>query len=50
MTNRAHKLAFRLSKAFDTSAASWLNQQVHCDLWVAEQSAGNIKVKQLVAA
>ena len=32
------------------TAESWLNQQVQYDLWVAEQSAGNIKVKQLVAA
>ena len=43
-------MAIRLSKAFDTSAESWLNQQIQYDLWVAEQSAGKIKVKQLVAA
>ena len=44
------EMAIRLSKAFDTSAESWLNQQVQYDLWVAERSAGKIKVKQLVAA
>lgn len=44
------EMAIRLSKAFDTSAESWLNQQIQYDLWVAERSAGKIKVKQLVAA
>ena len=44
------EMAIRLSKAFDTSAESWLNQQIQYDLWVAERSASKIKVKQLVAA
>ncbi len=44
------EMAIRLSKAFDTTAESWLNQQVQHDLWVAQKSAGKIKVKQLVAA
>ena len=44
------EMAIRLSKAFDTSPESWLNQQVQYDLSVAERSAGKIKVKQLVAA
>ena len=43
------EMAIRLSKAFDTSAESWLNQQIRYDLWIAEQSAGRLKVKRLVA-
>ena len=41
------EMAIRLGKAFGTSAESWLNQQVQYDLWVAEQTVGDIKVKQL---
>ena len=41
------EMAIRLAKAFGTSAESWLNQQVQYDLWVAEQTVGEIKVKQL---
>ena len=44
------EMAIRLSKAFDNSAESWLNQQTQYDLWVAQQAAGKIKVKQLVTA
>ncbi len=44
------EMAIRLAKAFGTSAESWLNQQVQYDLWVAEQNAGNLKVKRLYAA
>ena len=44
------EMAIRLSKAFDTSAESWLNQQMHYDLWTAEQSLGDIKVRSLSAA
>lgn len=44
------EMAIRLSKAFGTSAESWLNQQVQYDLWLAEQNAKNIKVKDLSAA
>ena len=44
------EMAIRLSKAFDTSPESWLNQQIQYDLWVAQRSASKIKVKQLVAA
>jgi addiction module HigA family antidote len=32
------EMAVRLSIAFDTSAESWLNQQVQYDLWHAERS------------
>ena len=44
------EMAIRLSKAFDTSAESWLNQQVQYDLWLAEKKSKNIDVKQLSAA
>ena len=44
------EMAIRLSKAFDTTAESWLNQQIQYDLWVARKTAGRIRVKQLVAA
>ena len=44
------EMAIRLSMAFDTSAESWLNQQVQYDLWVAEKSIGKIKVERLSAA
>ena len=30
------EMAIRLSKAFDTSAESWLSQQAQYDLWVAD--------------
>lgn len=43
------ELALRLSKAFDTSAESWLNQQMHHDLWVAEQNVGKLNVERLSA-
>ncbi len=43
-------MAIRLSKAFGTSAESWLHQQMQYDLWVAEQAAGDIRVKKLSAA
>ena len=44
------EVAIRLGKAFDTSAESWLNQQMQYDLWQAEQSVGEIKVKRLSVA
>jgi addiction module HigA family antidote len=44
------EMAIRLSKAFGTSAESWLNQQSQYDLWVAEKSLGKIKVERLSAA
>ncbi|MFQ5923972.1 MAG: HigA family addiction module antitoxin [Anaerolineales bacterium] len=44
------EMAIRLSIAFDTSAESWLNQQVQYDLWVARRRARNLKVKKLSAA
>jgi len=44
------EMALRLSIAFDTTAESWLAQQVQYDLWHAEQSCGRLHVERLSAA
>ena len=44
------EMAIRLAKAFDTSAESWLNQQMQYDLFQAHKTIGNVKVKRLSAA
>jgi antitoxin HigA-1 len=44
------EMAIRLSKAFGTSAESWLNQQMQYDLWLAERSMRDVKVQVLSAA
>jgi addiction module HigA family antidote len=44
------EMALRLSKAFGTTAESWLNQQMHFDLWLAEQQVGDLEVEDLSAA
>ncbi len=44
------EMAIRLSKAFGTSAESWLNQQVQYDLWLAEQNSNDMNVEQLSVA
>jgi antitoxin HigA-1 len=44
------EMAIRLSMAFDTSAESWLNQQVQYDLWLARQRQQEFKVERLLAA
>ncbi len=44
------EMSVRLSLAFDTSAESWLNQQVQYDLWFAEQKREGLKVTRLTAA
>ena len=44
------EMAIRLSMAFDTSAESWLNQQMQYDLWQARQSQQKFKVERLLAA
>ncbi|MEE8349102.1 MAG: HigA family addiction module antitoxin, partial [Acidobacteriota bacterium] len=41
------QMAIRLSIAFDTSAESWLNQQVQYDLWLARNESGSLKVRKL---
>ncbi len=49
-TGISPEMAVRLSIAFDTSAASWLNQQAQYDLWHAEQRRDELKVQKLSAA
>ena len=44
------EMAVRLSIAFDTSAESWLNQQLQYDLWHAEKSRKRLHVARLPAA
>ena len=44
------EMAIRLSIAFDTSAETWLNQQIQFDLWQAEQHRSELKVERLSAA
>jgi addiction module HigA family antidote len=43
------EMAVRLSIAFDTTAESWLNQQVQFDLWIAEKRRKSLKVSRLAA-
>ncbi len=43
------EMAVRLSIAFDTTAESWLNQQVQYDLWLAEKRRKSLKVSRLAA-
>lgn len=44
------EMAVRLSLAFDTTAESWLEQQLQYDLWKAEQKRDTLRVKRLTAA
>jgi addiction module HigA family antidote len=44
------EMAVRLSIAFDTTAESWLNQQIQYDLWNAEQHRKDLQVKRLVTS
>ena len=44
------EMAVRLSIAFDTSAESWLNQQLQYDLWRAERNRKRLRVEKLSAA
>lgn len=48
-TGISPEMAIRLSIAFNTSAESWLNQQVQYDLWLARQSQQEFKVERLIA-
>ena len=43
------EMAVRLSIAFDTTAQSWMNQQLQYDLWQAEQHRDELQVERLVA-
>lgn len=49
-TGISPEMAIRLSIAFNTTAESWLNQQIQYDLWQAEQHRAQLKVKRLSAA
>ena len=44
------EMAIRLSIAFDTTAESWLHQQMQHDLWLAERSRKRLRVRKLAAA
>lgn len=44
------EMAIRLSIAFDTTAESWLHQQMQYDLWLAERSRKRLRVRKMVAA
>lgn len=44
------EMAVRLSIAFDTTAESWLQQQLQFDLWHAEQSRKRLRVRKFRAA
>ena len=41
------EMAMRLSLAFDTTAESWMNQQVQYDLWQARQRRRKLHVTRL---
>lgn len=42
------EMAIRLSIAFNTTAESWLNQQMQYDLWLAERHRNQLRVSKLV--
>ena len=44
------EMAIRLSRAFDTSAESWLNQQMQHDLAQVKKKAKSIVVERFAAA
>jgi len=44
------EMAIRLAKAFDTTPESWMNQQMHYDLWQAQQILGDPDVRKLAVA
>ena len=44
------EMAIRLSIAFNTTAESWLNQQLQYDLWHAERTRKQLHVEKLYAA
>lgn len=49
-TGISPEMAIRLSRAFDTTPESWLEQQMQYDLWKATQKAKSLKVERLVMA
>lgn len=46
-TSITPEMAVRLSIAFDTTAESWMNQQVQYDLWQAEKHRHRFRVTRL---
>jgi len=44
------EMAIRLSVAFNTTAESWLHQQMQYDLWHAERSRKRLRVRKLAEA
>ena len=44
------EMAVRLSLAFDTTAESWMNQQIQHDLWHVERRRKKLRVVKLSAA
>ena len=46
-TGISPEMAVRLSIAFETTAESWMNQQVQYDLWQARQHRDDLKVTRL---
>jgi len=43
------EMALRLSMAFNTTAESWLAQQMQYDLWKARRKAKRLKVSRIAA-
>ena len=43
------EMALRLAIAFNTTAESWLMQQIQYDLWRAEQRGKKLRVERLAA-
>lgn len=46
-TRISPEMAVRLSIAFETTAESWMNQQVQYDLWQARQQRDELQVTRL---
>jgi antitoxin HigA-1 len=46
-TGISPEMAVRLSIAFETTAESWMNQQVQYDLWQARQHKDELQVTRL---
>jgi antitoxin HigA-1 len=46
-TGISPEMAVRLSLAFDTSAESWMNQQVQYDLWQVRRQRSGLRVARL---
>jgi len=49
-TGISPEMAMRLALAFDTTAESWLTQQVQYDLWQAGRRHKKLRVERLAAA